>query len=347
AGSVSDPSGVGTEGRWVVFFKEPLVNNLIIGGYADDYVGVSGLAGQADQYMLNAYEDWRMTVAPGRYYVAIVQGEDGYGANPVEVDLSGNGYDIVLVDLVLEYGAGPFPPAPRPSPYAPHIEDIRFGSRLYQATLVARGEDFIISNQPHVSAKAVSPYGVQTSSIVMVLNEGTAGAKDYAIRSSDVSVTAADSSGMATALSFVYDFSAVPETLPEGEQVLTFKASNAYGTGVAVCTVVVAGGEPRLVGVPLTYPSPVHLKTDKEVTFQYTLSHDINVDLFLFDVTGRVVKRYRLDARGEGGSAGVNKVTWDLITDQGQIVSSGIYVFSLVNRDNGKLLGKGKFTCLP
>jgi hypothetical protein len=350
AGSVSDPDGVGTAGRDVYFFRDPLVYNRIVGPYSDDIVGPAGLSGRADQYMMNAYEDWRMTVAPGTYYCAIANDnpahpEEGYGADPVEVTVTGIGYDIAP-DLVLAKGAGPLAPAPRPSPYGPRFEQIKFGNRIYQAVLVAKGQQFIVSSQPRVSAKAVSEYGLNVSSIAMVLNEGASDAKTFRISSAHI-VRAAGPSGAPTEVDFVYDFYQEDQSLPEGDQSMAFKASNAYGTASEVCSVTVAGGEPRLIGVPITYPSPVHLKTDREVNFQYTLSHDINVDLFLFDISGRVLKKISRNEREEGGSAGLNKVTWNLITDQGQKVASGICVFTLVNRTNGKLLGKGKFTALP
>ncbi|MFA6548395.1 MAG: hypothetical protein WCT39_00490, partial [Candidatus Margulisiibacteriota bacterium] len=107
------------------------------------------------------------------------------------------------------------------------------------------------------------------------------------------------------------------------------------------------GGEPRLIGVPITFPSPVHLKTDTAVTFQYTLSRDMNIEISLFDVSGQMVKKLSFAQGAEGGAAGVNKVRWDLMTDQGQRSASGICIFTLVNRETGKLLGKGKFTALP
>ena len=106
-----------------------------MGGYADDLVGV-GLSGRANEYMMNAYEDYRLVIAPGKYYVAIVNDNpgdmaNGYGAL-VEVTVTGNGYDIAP-DLVLAKGAGISPPAERPDPLAellPKIENIRFGKRL-------------------------------------------------------------------------------------------------------------------------------------------------------------------------------------------------------------------------
>ena len=349
-GSVSDPDSVGTEGRQVCFY-ETLENNAIVGGYADDLCGTVGLSGRANQYMINAWEDFRLLIRPGTYYVAIPNDNpadpaNGYGADPVEVTVTGQGYDIVSNNLVLMRGAGIAPPGDRPSFGMPHFEDIAFGNRKYQPALVARGQEFIVSAQPRISGRAVSEYGLNTSSIAMVVGEGTTNAKTYSIAGSYVTQTvgAADSP---TSVAFTVDFLSVGDTLPEGEQKITFRAANAFGSTEEVVAVTVAGGEPRLIGEPITFPSPLHLKTDREVTFQYVLSHDLNTEMFVFDVSGRIVLRRPFNARQEGGSAGFNKVTWNLYTDQGSLVSSGIYVFTLVNRESGKLLGKGKFTALP
>ena len=180
----------------------------------------------------------------------------------------------------------------------------------------------------------------------MVLNEGKADAKTFKISASHITKSSGPS-GVPTAVNFTFDFNVEDETLADGKHDLVFKASNIFGTTIETCTVTVAGGEGRLLGVPITYPSPLHLKTTSSVTFQYTLNRDMDIEMVLIDVSGRIVKRYQIARRDEGGSAGVNKVSWNLTTEQGSPVSSGIYIFTIINRENNKLLGKGKFTCLP
>lgn len=340
-GRVLDPDGVGTDSVVVVFYE----NDPDL-GYADDLVGLPGLLGQPGQYAINAGEDYRINLVAGNtYHVASLHGSNGYGANPVAFTLTGQGYEVVP-DLTLTLGGGIGAPAPQPAIGSPpRIENITFGNRKYQPALVDSGQQFIVASQPRISANAVSQYGVDTSSISMIINEGTATARSYSIASYITQTVGAAESP--TSVSFTVDFLSIDDTLPEGDQNITFRASNVFGTTEEVVSVTVAGGEPRLIGVPITYPSPLNLKVDREVTFQYTLSHDLNTELYVFDVAGRTVLKRPLNARQEGGSAGINKVTWNLYTDQGTLVSSGIYVFTLVNRENGKLLGKGKFTALP
>jgi len=342
-GNVANPDKVDTDGipRQVVFYKADPND-----GYADDTLGVNGLSGVTEQYGLNAFEDWRLSISPGKYNVAIVKSVvDNYGADPVEVNLTGYGFDYAS-QLVLMYGAGVEPPAERPENNLPIFDSIRFGNRLYQPGLVAKGQDFIVSSKPRISAKVISPVGLELSSIAMVLNDGQADAKTFQVQSANV-VSASGPADAPTEVSFVYDFAAEgQEALPDGTQELAFKAANAYGQAVEVTQVTIAGGQPRLIGVPIVYPSPLDLLKGRQVIFQYTLSHDLNIEIHLVDATGRVVKKIVAAARTEGGSAGVNKVTWDLMTEQGAKVSSGIYIFTIINKDNGKLIGRGKFTAV-
>jgi hypothetical protein len=349
-GGVEDPDGVGTEGRQVVVYNYPLENNQIVGGYADDVVGLAGQLRQAGLYTVNACEDMKnMPLVVGRYFVAITNDNTsnpgtGYGADPVEVSLTGVGYDVAP-QLRLVRGAGPLRPREnRGGP--PAFSNITFGNRRYQPNLVAKGGEFIVAAQPKVTTSVSSPWGINVSSIAMVLNEGLANSKTYTINAANVTRVAGPTESP-TEIRLIYDFLAEKQTLPEGTQKLTFRANNVYGNATEVCSVTVAGGEPRLIGAPLCYPSPLHLKTDKEVIFEYTLSQNMAVEMSIVNVAGKTVLRRLFTAGSEGGSAGVNKVTWDLTTNQGQNISSGIYIFTLINKDNGKLLGKGKLTSLP
>jgi len=356
-GAVTAQLGVTIEGRRVVFYQDPIDN-----GYSDNIVGISGLAGRPNDYALNAFEDHRLNITAGQNYrVATVRGADNMGAGPVNVTLSGIGYDIV--NLALVQGGGIILPGIGVGEDSggdnnngggggggslgtpPIIQGITFGNRLYQPALVERGQDFIVSSQPRVTGRIVSPYGVRLNTLTMAVGEG-ASASTYSFKAANI-VSAAGSAEAPTDVNFVYDFSQERQTLPDGRVNVTFRASNAHGDASQACLVMVAGGEPRLIGVPIIFPSPVHLKTDNSVTFQYTLSRDMDIDFSIFDVSGQIIRKVAYSRGAEGGAAGVNKVTWNLMTDQGQKMASGICIFTLISRENGKLLGKGKFTALP
>lgn len=349
AGAIDDPDGKGTDGRQVVFFKEDLST-----GYAVELAGPSGLSGQVNRYVLNAYKDWRLAVAPGKYKVAVARGADNYGADPVEVTVTGAGYDLAP-NLVLGYGKGIVLPSTGTEP-APAIK-VWFGKRLYQPAIYGNKDEgkkpFVVSEKGRfkLEVSIPEPYTLdETRSYNVKLMSPLGVSKTF-----DMATLASVKASTAGIKPFVLE-SDYPEELVAGADetlyTFTFYASSKGTFGPATetataCAVYVMGGPVRLIGTPVTFPSPLHLRTDKEVAFQYTLSRDANLDIYVIDISARVVKKLAGTAGEEGGSAGVNKLTWNLITDQGSLVASGIYVFSLIDRENNKLLGKGKFTALP
>jgi hypothetical protein len=335
------------DGRRVVFYREAN-EGAIVGGYSDGIVGSSGLSGSAGRYILNGLQDWRLNLQPGTYYAAIVLGEDGFGANPVRVEVTGSGFDVAP-ELRLARGAGLLPPGARPDFGLPSITNIRFGRRVYQRALVARGEQFIISPQTKISANAVSDFGsIDRGQLQMIINEGTAAARTYAYSDMNVSLVAAAVPGSPVgSIDFAVDLAEKGVRLTEGVYNITVRAANVFGVTSEVCTVTVKGGEAMLIGQPLAYPSPLNLGSDTSVTFQYTLSQDVPVDIHVFDVSGQVVWTKLCSLGEEGSAAGTNKVVWTgLNTLQGSTLASGIYVVTLVNKESGKLLGKVKLTAI-
>lgn len=360
-GKVIDTDSVGTDGLWIVFFKE-YVGKDIISGFADDYVGTQGLSGRPNEYILPAIEDHRLAIKPGKYYVASVQRVDGYGCDPVEVTVTGHGYDIAP-DLVLAYGAGMTPPSERPElgkEAEPSIK-VWFGNRLYQPDIYGLKEDgkkpFVVSETGELKIKVeiADPYLLdETASYRLSLKDPEGVIKEFDLQSVPgfkTSVAAGAPEGVRS-LDVETPFPEALKTKKDEELVYTFtfnaRSHGHVGAAASASTqavVYVMGGPVQLIGIPITYPSPIRLKTDKKVTFQYTLSRDADINLSAVDISARTVKKVLLRAGEEGGSAGVNKVEWDLITDQGTRLDSGIYIFTLVHE--GKLLGKGKLTALP
>jgi len=211
-----------------------------------------------------------------------------------------------------------------------------FNDRVYQKSLVAKGEEFYIPKKPKIKMEVEidEPYTLSTDAFNYTL---TIDKKSYSFSTSKIEAHKA-----------VFEIT-LPEELSAGKYNFTFTAQSsgakaAASTAVETAQVVVAGGPLRLLDTPLTYPSPFNPERDKFVTFQYTLSDNANIDIFIINIAGEVVKKISINAGEEGGLGQLNKVSWNGMTDQGMIVSSGIYLGNIVARDENKVLGKFKLT---
>ncbi|OGC11786.1 hypothetical protein A3K48_04770 [candidate division WOR-1 bacterium RIFOXYA12_FULL_52_29] len=334
-------SGAGADiladGRIVYFFENEA--ELVSGNYVTTTI-------YGTKFMVNAMSIWPAVLTVGKTYkVATERGPDNYGANPTDVTISGKGWD--QVDLTLVLGGGISPPAGD----AEMGMKIWFGNRLYQPALVEKGDPFIVSanptikvdlsvNEPHTLSDNVSDYTI-------ILDPQSTSPKTYQMEASFVtSKTLASATELIRALSLKYT---VTEPLTDGLHTFAVSAKTAASGGIQAsmtkyATVEVMGGPLRLVGTPLTFPSPYSIPRHGTVTIQYGLSADANIEIYVIGVDGTRIKHFILPAATEGGSAGINKVTWDGTTDQGYKAGNAIYVGTIVARDEGRLLGKFKLT---
>ena len=79
------------------------------------------------------------------------------------------------------------------------------------------------------------------------------------------------------------------------------------------------------------YPNPFNATT----TFEYEISKPGRVEIKIFNISGRLVKRIM----NEFQEAGVHKTIWDGKNEYGQSVTSGLYVYH-VEFENSILLKK-------
>jgi hypothetical protein len=80
--------------------------------------------------------------------------------------------------------------------------------------------------------------------------------------------------------------------------------------------------------IPLALPNPVARQT----RIQFSLDNAATVDLGIFDVSGRVVRRFSMML-----DAGVQEIPWDGADENGTPVASGSYFYEVVA--NGRRLG--------
>ena len=246
----------------------------------------------------------------------------------------------LLIDKVMHYEP------------APDMK-IWYGNRIYQEKLVAEGKiKTIVPAQPKVKVKVdiISPYSLSQAigtDYPIILNPGTQNAETFNLSNANVSqkVMITGTSSI-QAYSFSYQ---IPIEL-DGINVLKYSAKSGgseFGIPTDISkftTVEVMGGPIRVVGDLLVYPSPFSKPKDDELTIQYTLSGDADIEIYIIDVGGRRVKKFSFMSGAEGGSAGINKVVWDASTAFGGHLANGIYVGTVIAKQEGRLLGKLKLT---
>ena len=345
---------VNPDGRTVVFYKTGA--EFSAGKYATEEIGPNGLAGSSGEYLLNVYGLAIESLDIGSSYYVFVPNDNpsdpdnGVGANPVNVTISGNGYDEAPV-LMLAMGKGRTDEVVEKEPRI----KLWFGNRLYQPAIVAKGQKFVVSPKPEIRVEVGidTPYTLakDITDYSMVLDAGTAASKPLALSAQNVegktyaSGTMPDEqkiSGMSLRYTML-------DAMPEGEHTFSVTARSSGllaspSSLTEIATVEVLGGPLRVIGIPITFPSPYSITKDKLVTIQYELSAQGNITIFLTSPTGEILKRWNYDAGSEGGSAGVNKITWDGRSDRGYLAGNAIYLGSIISRDDNRLLGKFKLT---
>jgi len=346
-GSVQNADdGTTADGQYVHFYKND----------ADRAAGKLslGVVGSG-RYMINTFNLNLSSLDVGQTYYAAIPNtnpadpSEGYGAMPVAIPISGKGYDEAPL-LVFNKGVDPFGQVAIGTP--PVIRQVWFGNRIYQKTLVARGETFIVGPTPTIRAsiEATGTSGINASNITILVNEGTARARTYTMAAANITQTVYATAAKDAIQSLAVEYS-IPESdpLPENEDsqvaVRAWDAGNTASTSEA-CTVTVLGGPLRVVGSVLVYPSPFSQRRHGTCTIQYALSAKANVDIYIYAPSGQLVKKITRFSGMEGGSAGINNVVWDGRTESGMLAGNAVYVGTLVARDEGKLLATFKFTIL-
>ncbi|MDD5593461.1 MAG: hypothetical protein PHG97_01800, partial [Candidatus Margulisbacteria bacterium] len=82
-------------------------------GVNQNFTGSTGLNNKFP-YLINVFRSQyfgAFNLSPGTYKIGVPTGADGYGADPVDIVISGNGFDTKDLNLVLGGGGGLLPPA--------------------------------------------------------------------------------------------------------------------------------------------------------------------------------------------------------------------------------------------
>lgn len=353
-GKVTGPTGVGLGGREIRLYRDQTK------GMATTQTNPDGT------FRLNVFDVWPDGIKVGDDYTVDSPVKDGAEGKPLTGKyITGYGYDALPGPLVLTVSAAPpAGPATPETGVVPLLEPaptvkLYFGTRVYQPNIYwvkEKGDrPFIVSPDTNLKVEAAIelPYTLakDIESYKIVVDEGTSTSRTVTLNASNIEkksyaagTTAAED--FITTMSLKYKFD---EPLLEGKHDIsvTVRSSGLRGNAATVAqlaTIEVMGGPLRVIGIPITFPSPYSIIKDGTVSIQYELSANGNVTVYLTSPTGEIVKKWNCAAGTEGGSAGVNKLTWDGRSDQGYQAGNAIYLGSIISRDENRLLAKYKLT---
>jgi hypothetical protein len=91
-------------------------------------------------------------------------------------------------------------------------------------------------------------------------------------------------------------------------------------------------------GDAIAYPNPFNPATES-ITIVYRLSEDAEVKVYIFDITGQVVRTISTLSANRGAD-GYSRVVWNGTSAFGGYAANGVYLVRIVH--NGKIIGKTK-----
>ena len=88
----------------------------------------------------------------------------------------------------------------------------------------------------------------------------------------------------------------------------------------------------------INYPNPFDPKGGENATFECTSDATFEAALCLYDLSAHLL--WRDDLSLVGGSS--SRAVWNGYDNDNRLVGNGIYLYRLVDRSSGTLLGRGK-----
>ena len=111
-----------------------------------------------------------------------------------------------------------------------------------------------------------------------------------------------------------------PSTLPNGFEVKSY----SYPSTLAINS-----------------PNPFDNRREG-TTIAYRLDKDTDVNVYIFSTTGNLIWKDVFLSGANGGRAGDNSIVWDGVSYFSEVLSNGVYLLHIVEKQTGKTLAKGK-----
>ncbi|MBI5699330.1 hypothetical protein HZC35_03345 [Candidatus Saganbacteria bacterium] len=134
--------------------------------------------------------------------------------------------------------------------------------------------------------------------------------------------------------------------LTVGTHSITFHAADLAGNWATseALSFKVDSGEVKISGAALNYPNPFNPASGQTTEINYELNINADIVIYLYDLIGRPIKKITCPSGTDGGRAGYNRVTWNGISDFGEIVANDVYIARITQ--GGKQIGKCKIAVL-
>lgn len=131
----------------------------------------------------------------------------------------------------------------------------------------------------------------------------------------------------------------------EGTYTFKIYARDIFGnqSSSETITFIVGSGDLEILGPVLNYPNPF-APPAQSTKICYMLNKDADVKIYFYNLVGQIIKKVNASKGSQGGHAGYNEVSWDGISDFGDVVSNGVYFIKIVS-DN-KIIGKVKIAVI-
>jgi hypothetical protein len=95
------------------------------------------------------------------------------------------------------------------------------------------------------------------------------------------------------------------------------------------------------INLAINSPNPFD-NTRENTTIAYRLEQNTDVNIYVFSSTGNLIYKDAYSSGMNGGRAGDNSISWNGVSYYSEVLSNGVYLLHVVERQTGKTLAKGK-----
>lgn len=137
-----------------------------------------------------------------------------------------------------------------------------------------------------------------------------------------------------TSANLIYEYIPTEAIKEEGNYEIKIQAEDASGivsTKTWTLTIATTG----TIRDFLLGPNPVNINKSN-IHFSYYLSHESNIYIYIYDVSGKIIKKFKYQEGAVGAEKGSNIWTWDGRLKNGDKLSTGIYFVYIIGDSKNK-----------